>query len=549
MKYFTIETIRDSINQLKGVSANWLIPAFVFAANDVGLVEYVDMSKAKGTDQFLDNYFFGSLIGLPSFSSGNNLMRPILKGVKVEHKGDLVVRQNTKMWGNLFSSRGYREMRQRGEIEAENSNVRLTDNFKSSFEREIAPEFEFEDLLTWLFAFNGFPDEVSSWQDLLKFLLKELDLEDFKPAYRGRFKLTSGRSWPPTLSERPTNAEFQQALAPGLLIELNKQAPAQKTEEENDHKLGPELPGDDAVLSLVQSAIDRRLSLSFLLAGPPGTGKTYYAHSLAASLANGQHDRILSLQFHPAFGYDDFVEGFRPVEVRNHEDEVTGVAYKLDDRHILKFAKKARERPGDTFVLVIDELNRGDVARIFGELLTYLEVDYRNKNFTLAVSGETMSLPENLVIIATANPFDRSVTDLDDALLRRFIVVPMEPDKVFLEAYLQKTGVPNLVIRRVLHLFDMLNEILPVGFGHTSFLKVRSLEDLADVWTGRVQLGVTRTLFHEKQKLKKFKEDVDQLLKVNEEQEALSDPADNQVFAESGVLEVVPESQVQQPGA
>ncbi|MEW2895544.1 McrB family protein [Stenotrophomonas maltophilia] len=547
MKYFQIQTIKDSISKLKGVSANWLIPAFVFAANDVGVGEYVDISKAKGTDQFLNKYFFGSLIGLPDFSSGNNLMRPLLKGVKNEHEGDLVVRQDTKMWANLFSSRGYRDMRQRGEIEADKSNVRLTDNFKPAFENEIASSFEFEDFLVWIFAFKGFPDEVNSWQELLGVLLKDLGLEDFKPAYKGRFKLTPGRAWPATLDERPTDHEFQQSLAPGLVAALQGEAPSPSAEEEDVQELDSILPEDDAVLSLVQGAIERGLSLSFLLAGPPGTGKTHYAHGLAASLAEGQADRVLSLQFHPAFGYDDFVEGFRPVEVKNDDEKVTGVAYKLDDRHVLKFAKKAKLRPDDIFVLVIDELNRGDVARIFGELLTYLEVDYRNKPFTLAVSGDSMSLPKNLVVIATANPFDRSVTDLDDALLRRFIVVPMEPDRVFLEAHLQKAGVSNLVIKRVLHLFDMLNESLPVGFGHTSFLKVRSLEDLADVWTGRVQLGVRRTLFHEKQKLKKFEEDVEQLLKVNEAQEALPDPGDHLVQPGGQVTAVVHDPQVQQP--
>ena len=147
MRHFDPPTIKTSITALEQISANWLIPAFVFAANDVGTNALVDMYKAKGTDQFLDHYFNGSLIGLPVFPSGNNLMRPRLKGVKQDYPGDFIIRQDTKMWGNLFSSHGYREMRQRGELEGEKATVRLTDRFQPAFEQEIPESFEFEDFL------------------------------------------------------------------------------------------------------------------------------------------------------------------------------------------------------------------------------------------------------------------------------------------------------------------------------------------------------------------------------------------------------------------
>lgn len=526
MQYFDILTIKAAIEALQKISANWLITAFVFAANDVNTKHLTDLSKKKGTDQFLDRYFNGKLIGIPDFPNGNNLLRPRLKGInwnRGDFAGDYVIWQSTKMWGNLFSSRGYREMRQRGELEGEKATVRLTDAFQLSFETKIPDSFQFEDFLIWLFAFNGFHDEINSWQGLFTHLLKnELELNELQEPYRGRFRLAPSREWPVTIKTRPTNQEFQRELAPRLFATLST-IPQKKIPAETLNKAL--MSQDDPILATVRSAIANGISHSFLLAGPPGTGKTHYAHDIANFLAEGDEARVRFLQFHPTFGYDDFVEGFRPAKARadGEGEKGSGVTYILDRRHFLIFADSARKDPGNLYVLVIDELNRGDVARIFGELLTYLELDYREKNFTLAISGELTSLPRNLIVLATANPFDRSVTDLDDALLRRFIVIMMEPDKAFLEIYLKEQGVNNRVLARTLRLFDILKDAFPAGFGHTNFLKVRTIEDLADVWTGRVQLGLRRILFHDQQRYIALKEEIEQILNIDEEAETSGD--------------------------
>lgn len=530
MQYFDISTIKASIEALQGVSANWLIPAFVFAANDVGTDELVDMSKQLGTDQFLDRYFNADLIGIEPFKTGNNLLRPRLKGIRWDRgdfANDYMIRQDTKMWGNLFSSRGYREMRMQGYLEGEKTTTRLTDDFQGAFETEIPAAFQFEDFMVWLFAFKGFPDQVDSWQALYDHLVKdELELQDFQDAYKGRFKLTPEREWPETLNERPSNEDFIKELAPRLAAHLA--APEAAAEPKADPAKKDLMSADDAVLAVILNAIAKKTSHSFLLAGPPGTGKTKYAHDIADFLTKGDNARVLFLQFHPAFGYDDFVEGFRPVEAKGEDGSAQGVTYRLDPRHFLNFSKQAKADESNHYVLVIDELNRGDVARIFGELLTYLELDYRDKEFTLAISGEKTTLPRNLIVLATANPFDRSVTDLDDALLRRFIVITLEPDKAFLRKYLKDNGAEERVINRTLRLFDILNDAFPAGFGHTNFLHVRSIEDLADVWEGRVKLGLRRTLFHDRQKYDGIKEDIDQLLKIDEEAEAAGEDEPDQ---------------------
>lgn len=183
MQYFDISTIKSAIKSLQVISPNWLIPPFVFAANDVGIKDFVNLSKKKGTDQFLDRYFNGRLIGLPDFPTGNNLLRPRLRGVKWIGD-DYVIRQDTKMWGNLFSSRGYREMRQRGELEGEKATMRLTDSFQPKFEAQIPDTFQFEDFLVWLLAFNGFNDGIKSWQELYNYFLKEhLELQEFQEPF------------------------------------------------------------------------------------------------------------------------------------------------------------------------------------------------------------------------------------------------------------------------------------------------------------------------------------------------------------------------------
>ena len=518
MRFFDISTIKDSIDGLEDVSSNWLIPAFVFAANGVGTSDFVDLSRAKGTDRFLDNYFNGSLIGIDPFPSSNNLIRPRMKGLKREFSADYVIRQDTKMWGNLFSSRGYREMRQRGEIEGSKV-VRLTDTFQTAFESQIPASFRFEDFLVWLFAFRGFPNEVNSWRALYDHFVKDvLELDELGEPYRGRFSLSSDVPWPTTIAERPSDEEFRVQLAPQLIASLVEPSPPKSVETP--------MNADDPILSVVLNAIEKGTGRSFLLAGPPGTGKTHYAREIAEYLAEGDESRMLFLQFHPAFNYDDFVEGFRPA-VDESSDKSTGVKYVLEDRHFLEFSERARrDQKNRLHVLVIDELNRGDVSRIFGEVLTYLELEYRDKIFALATSGRSMSFPMNLIVLATANPFDRSVTDLDDAFLRRFVVVSMEPDRQFLERYLSVRGVGHRVLSRTLRVFDLLMDAFPTGFGHTNFLKVRTIEDLAEVWLGRVQLGLQRALYHDRKRYDDVKFEIENLFRIDEEEEASGNDSD-----------------------
>ena len=156
--------------------------------------------------------------------------------------------------------------------------------------------------------------------------------------------------------------------------------------------------------------------------GPPGTGKTYTAKKLAACLA-GSEERVRLVQFHPSYAYEDFVQGFRPKLIGGQP------GFELKDGPLLEMAEMARKEPDEKHFLVIDEINRGNLAKVFGEL--YFLLEYRDEKMRLqySESGEMFDMPENLYIIGTMNTADRSIALVDLALRRRFYFVEFHPDK------------------------------------------------------------------------------------------------------------------------
>ncbi len=163
---------------------------------------------------------------------------------------------------------------------------------------------------------------------------------------------------------------------------------------------------------------------NLILQGPPGTGKTWLAKKLAFALIGEiKEDKIRPVQFHPNLSYEDFVRGWRP----------SGDG-KLDlvDGPFLQMINTAKDDPESKYAIIIEEINRGNPAQIFGEMLTLLESDKRNENEALELSyrkreGERVFIPENLYVIGTMNVADRSIAMVDFALRRRFAFVDLEP--------------------------------------------------------------------------------------------------------------------------
>lgn len=155
-----------------------------------------------------------------------------------------------------------------------------------------------------------------------------------------------------------------------------------------------------------------------ILYGPPGTGKTWLARAIGRHIAAGAEPVIV--QFHPSYAYEDFVAGYRPV------DRDGSLGYELRRGPLLQLAQRARANPEASYVLVIDEINRGNLAKVFGEL--YFLLEYRDEAIQLLYGDESFSLPENLYVIGTMNTADRSIALLDAAMRRRFAFVELHPD-------------------------------------------------------------------------------------------------------------------------
>jgi 5-methylcytosine-specific restriction endonuclease McrBC GTP-binding regulatory subunit McrB len=215
-----------------------------------------------------------------------------------------------------------------------------------------------------------------------------------------------------------------------------------------------------------------------ILRGPPATGKSWYAKNIAARLVADPHKDIFRVQFHPSYGYEDFVEGYRP-------DDAKKSGFDIVPKKFLEACERCKDA-AQYVVVVIDEINRGDPARVFGELLTYLESSYRGQDFYLPFSGRPTSIPAKLLIIGTMNPFDRSVAQIDAAFVRRFDHITVDPSSEQVAEFL-KGKFESGDIELITKWFETSQKLLPVGLGHTFFKDVSDLDRLKLIWEYRIR--------------------------------------------------------------
>lgn len=251
---------------------------------------------------------------------------------------------------------------------------------------------------------------------------------------------------------------------------------------------------------------DSTISRNRILYGPPGTGKTYNSviYAVDTILENNNLDKnkyssylreyrklesskqIAFTTFHQSYGYEEFIEGIRPVISNNAESsEKSDPEYKIVDGLFKSFCKNAMENKGRRFVFIIDEINRGNIAKIFGELITLIEESKRDgkpeaMSVILPYSGERFTVPDNVYIIGTMNTADRSIALLDTALRRRFTFIEKMPDPKVIRDIVIHSNNKQVDVQRLLSKINRRIEILfdrEHTIGHAFFVGLQDGSD------------------------------------------------------------------------
>uniref|UniRef100_A0A540VA47 AAA family ATPase n=2 Tax=Litorilinea aerophila TaxID=1204385 RepID=A0A540VA47_9CHLR len=252
---------------------------------------------------------------------------------------------------------------------------------------------------------------------------------------------------------------------------------------------------DQFTLARWVRAIERKKQA--ILYGPPGTGKTFLAERLASYLVSGGNGLVELVQFHPAYTYEDFIQGIRP------ESDGDRLRYPLKPGRFLNFIVRARERTGKS-VLIIDEINRANLARVFGELMYLLE--YRDREIPLA-GGGTLRIPDNVRIIGTMNTADRSIALVDHALRRRFAFLALWPDEQLLRYYHQREGT-GFPVDGLIQVLRRLNNTIGdrhYAVGISYFLRKDLSTQLEDIWRMEIEPYLEEYFFDQPEKVDAFR--------------------------------------------
>lgn len=221
-----------------------------------------------------------------------------------------------------------------------------------------------------------------------------------------------------------------------------------------------------------------RTKKNVILQGAPGVGKTFAAKRLAYSMMGQKdQDRVMLVQFHQSYTYEDFIEGFRPTSA--------GSGFEIKKGSFYNFCKKAGEDLENEYFFIIDEINRGNLSKIFGELFMLIENDKRGNSLQLLYSDEKFNVPSNVYIIGMMNTADRSLAMLDYALRRRFAFYTMNPgfNSDGFRAYKAKLASDKM--DKLIACVESLNNVIAAddslgeGFciGHSYFCNIEAVTD------------------------------------------------------------------------
>lgn len=233
-----------------------------------------------------------------------------------------------------------------------------------------------------------------------------------------------------------------------------------------------------------------------IIYGPPGTGKTFVGESLARHLVSGSDGLAETVQFHPAYNYEDFVIGIRP-KTRPEG----GLEYPLVPGRFLDFCAKAAPRKGRC-VLIVDEINRANLARVLGELMYLLE--YREREIPLA-TGKRFRIPRNVRVIGTMNTADRSIALVDHALRRRFAFLALRPNYDILKKFHKKTGVDVEGLISVLRNLNAEIGDYHYEVGVSFFLLNDLASQVEDIWRMEIEPYLEEYFFDQPDKVARYR--------------------------------------------
>lgn len=425
--YFSISRIKSAIEHLQHYDSNWILVPLTLAVNDVSSAELADINRKRGGDNFLNGYFSGELIGLKAFDNNVNTLRPRFSDIygNMRNSGresDYALHQSTRLWANVYSSRGYREMRTSGVLLGDHSHFQLAPTFSSTWKSKIPEGFYFEELLVWLFAFSGFDSSIDTWEKLfVNFQEQHLGIGGrFQKEYSERFKLNKVKWLASDLqSEKLGNPDFQKELLPSLFI----------VEE--------------------RASVEQ---LNKIVYGPPGVGKSF---AIKQEVQSADGFSTLITTFHPEYSYSDFVGGFRPA-TEDYGKTTEKITYRFRPEVFINAYITAWKNQNENVFLVVEEINRGNSAAIFGdifqlldrdpdgyseyaiscrdELKQFLEITFSGTDYAESIKGiydvkfgkeladpfSILLLPPNLIIRATMNTSDQSLFPMDSAFKRRW---------------------------------------------------------------------------------------------------------------------------------
>ena len=241
-----------------------------------------------------------------------------------------------------------------------------------------------------------------------------------------------------------------------------------------------------------------RRKQQIVLQGPPGTGKTYVAQRLAKLLVSGTDGLLETVQFHPAYSYEDFMLGIRPRVLHG------ALSYEWEDGMFVRFCKEAATREGPC-VLIIDEINRANLSRVFGELMYLLE--YRDDKIPLAGGDDSFSIPANVLLVGTMNTADRSIARLDHALRRRFSFVRLRPDYDVLLKHLDGHGLPGSSLVETLKEVNRLIDDHNYEVGISFFMRKKPdlPSHLPEIWQHEVETYLEEFFYDQPSKIADFR--------------------------------------------